>query len=168
MLNRSPHSMFTLPDTTYKATTASNSCNNTSMIQVQRIALSNLALAESYRRALASKFSKGAAATDTSTPKPTPRPDGTLVSAAANGNKRSFQQQQQQQQTLRKGVGKEAVGSRPLPSVVSDGSVSCKRKGRVLTSRRRQNGCARAPDSAKKEFFNADELSVCIAAVVEK
>lgn len=113
--------------------------------------MSNLALAEGYRRAVAVEFQKQNASTSppsttntntttvakTSTP---PRPETATPSPAAAAP---------------------AAGKRP---------PFWKRRGRALTPRKNWGGRVRsAPEEkcgAGKEFFSAEALSVCISSVV--
>lgn len=165
--------------------------------QAQRVALSNLGLAEGYRRAVAAQFQKkpsnatDAAATTTTSfatggqAMHPSRPEISVPScptSGSNANDTKINKNKgntQQTHSRNKAENSRGINDSRSPSVAACAGAEArggrasfwKRRGRALAPRRKQDGRAvsatHGTDQIQKEFFCADALSVCIASVVD-
>eukprot|EP00752_Nemacystus_decipiens_P008610 g7689.t1 len=123
--------------------------------EAQRVALSNLALAEEYRRALASELQK--------------KMSSALPSASTNATNINTASASKAEKT---GTPSRPDAAAPLspPAAAGKRAPFWKRRGRALTARKKRSGAARpaaaTSGGGEKEFFCADALSVCIGSIV--
>ena len=126
------------------------------LAQVERVALSNLKQAESYRKSLAAKFHREKAAPN--------RGFVEGMSGAEDG--RSETPSKPQEIFNHHGTG--AIAKQCSTDSSTRRASSWRRRGRVLTFGQRSHGRGACDDIGGRHVFNAETISVCIASIVER